>query len=293
MLFSFRVTYPCWPHGERASFWSCKMFCARCCREFTGVSQCLPLSAATMSAATLPAFDMYCPISSLPLAFRTTLETIPSASCLPASAAALLETWEARLGSRDRLRVGLAWSGNPNHDNDHNRSLSLRALTSILDLDATFVSLQKDLRPDDRATLLERTEIVDFAGNLTDFAETAALVSCLDLVITVAPASLIWPVRSAGQPGYCCPIRRIIGGYSIATIVPGMPLLRGFSDRASRRDYANVIDRVRTELIAMISGKVRSARAFRYSARQHYSERLTASGLRCCAPGLTRRPVAP
>ena len=50
-------------------------------------------------------------------------------------------------------------------------------LSRILDLDATFVSLQKDPRPDDQATLLERTDIVDLTADLTDFTETAALVS--------------------------------------------------------------------------------------------------------------------
>ena len=105
--------------------------------KVTGVSQCLPLSAATMSAATLPAFDMYCPISSLPLAFGTTSETIPSAPVYPLLLRPFWKPGERALVLHDRLRVGLVWSGNPNHDNDHNRSLSLRALTSILDLDAT------------------------------------------------------------------------------------------------------------------------------------------------------------
>jgi tetratricopeptide (TPR) repeat protein len=220
--------------------------------KVTGVSQCLPLSAATMSATTLPAFDMYCPISSLPLAFGTTFETIPSASYLPAPAAALLETWEARLGSHDRLRVGLVWSGNPSHDNDHNRSLSLRALTSILDLDATFVSLQKDLRPDDRAALLEQTDIVDFAGDLTDFAETAALVSCLDLVITV-DTSVAHLAGALGRPTWILlpytPDYRWLLDRDNSPWYPSARLFR----QGESRDYANVIDCVRAELIAMIS----------------------------------------
>ena len=58
-------------------------------------------------------------------------------------------------------------------------------LSGILDVDATFVSLQKDPRPDDAAFLRERSDIIDFTAELTDFTETAALVSCLDLVITV------------------------------------------------------------------------------------------------------------
>ena len=88
-----------------------------------------------------------------------------------------MQAWEDRLGPHDRLRVGLVWSGNPEHSNDHNRSMPLRTFRRILDVDATFVSLQKDPRPDDQAMLRERTDIVDLTADLTDFAETAALMS--------------------------------------------------------------------------------------------------------------------
>ena len=82
------------------------------------------------------------------------------------------------------MRVGLVWSGNPNHKNDHNRSVPFGILSELFDLDATFVSLQKDPSADDRA-LLARSEVIDFTDQLADFAETSALLSCLDLVISV------------------------------------------------------------------------------------------------------------
>jgi hypothetical protein len=136
----------------------------------------------------LPAFDLHCPICSLPLAFQTRLDTIPPDVYLPQPAQAQVQAWESRLraslGPRSKPRVGLAWSGNPNHWNDHNRSLPLQKLSPLLDLDATFVSLQKDPRPDDRAQL-EKAGIIDLTAQLTDLAETAALMSCLDLVISV------------------------------------------------------------------------------------------------------------
>jgi hypothetical protein len=83
------------------------------------------------------------------------------------------------------LRIGLVWSGNPRQGNDHNRSMPLATLLPLLDLNARFVSLQKDPRPDDKAVLNGRTDILDVSDALTDFVETASLVSCLDLVITV------------------------------------------------------------------------------------------------------------
>ena len=87
-----------------------------------GVSQCLP----NLDRGQ-PAFDIHCPITSLPLAFRTTLETIPApASYLPTPPQDRRQVWEGRLGRHDRLRVGLVWSGDPKHRNDHNRSIPLR-----------------------------------------------------------------------------------------------------------------------------------------------------------------------
>jgi hypothetical protein len=148
--------------------------------DLPGVSQCIP-----MTANHLPAFDMHCPTMSLPLAFGTRLDSIPAPISYLRPAEARVCAWENRIGPHDKLRVGLVWSGNPRHRNDHNRSLSLGALTRILDVDATFFSLQKEPRPADKAILAERNDILDFTVDLADFSETAALISCLDLVVTV------------------------------------------------------------------------------------------------------------
>ena len=120
------------------------------------VAECIPKS----SPAT-PAFDLHSPICSLPAAFKTRLDTIPAAiPYLPAPAEGRVKVWEerleARLGPRKRLRVGLVWSGRPTHVNDHNRSLPLHLLSRILDVDASFVSLQKDPRPADKAAARHR-----------------------------------------------------------------------------------------------------------------------------------------
>jgi len=133
----------------------------------------------------LPDFDAHCPLLSLPRAFSTRLETIPSAvPYLHASAQAVAD-WNERLGCRRSPRIGLAWSGRPSHPNDRNRSLALGALLPLFDGNATFVSLQNDVRAGDRAILRGRTDLLHFGEQLTDFAGTAALVSNLDLVITV------------------------------------------------------------------------------------------------------------
>ena len=132
----------------------------------------------------LPPFVLHCPLPSLPLAFGTTLATIPAQTPylrVPADRAA---AWEARLG-RKRPRVGLVWSGNAGHRRDRSRSIPLYALMPLFDLDATFVSLQKDVRAADQAVLQQTPKLVDVSAGLESFADTAALIGELDLVIAV------------------------------------------------------------------------------------------------------------
>jgi tetratricopeptide (TPR) repeat protein len=133
----------------------------------------------------LPDFDVQCPLLSLPLVFRTQLETIPSAvPYLRASSQAVID-WETRLGSKRRPRIGLAWSGRPTHKDDLNRSIGLGALLPLLDIDATFVSLHNYVRAADAMVLKERSDLLHFGDALRDFSDTAALISNLDLVISV------------------------------------------------------------------------------------------------------------
>lgn len=217
-----------------------------------GVAQCLP----KLPDTVLPPFDFHCPIASLPLAFKTRAGNIPAAkSYLPAPGADKAETWESRLGPRERLRVGLVWSGNPKHGNDRNRSIPLQTLTRILDVeDAIFVSLQKDPRPGDLAILSERTDIIDLTSDLTDFAETAALIACLDLVITV-DTSVAHLAAALGRPTWV--LLPFVPDYRWLLDrddSPWYPTVRLFRQTATR-DYGPVLDRVRTELSKVLQNE--------------------------------------
>jgi tetratricopeptide (TPR) repeat protein len=221
-----------------------------------GISRSIPTSTMhTMAMNALPAFDIHCPLMSLPLAFGTRLDAIPSpTSYLPRPAESRVQAWEERLGRHDKLRVGLVWSGNPNHANDHNRSLPLRALAPIFDVDATFVSLQKDPRPADKTTLLERTDIVDLTAHLTDFTETAALVSCLDLVITV-DTSVAHLAAALGCPTWILlpytPDYRWLLDRDDSPWYPSARLFR----QSKTRDYGEVLIRVRDALLPLVFAK--------------------------------------
>jgi tetratricopeptide (TPR) repeat protein len=138
---------------------------------------------------TLPPFDVHCPLMSLPLAFGTTLATIPAHVPYLRAPVDRVEAWRERLPPCEKRRVGLVWSGKPSYKNDHNRSIALATFTPLLSRPGfQFVSLQKEYRARDRAALNEHPGLLRLDARLADFADTAAVVELLDLVITVDTA---------------------------------------------------------------------------------------------------------
>ncbi len=136
----------------------------------------------------LPPFDLHCPLMSLPLAFGTTLDTIPAPVPYLHPPAERVSSWRIRLAGTKAPRVGLVWSGKPTHKNDHNRSIPLTQLAPLLRTpDVTFVSLQKEYRNADRAQLAA-SPLLRLDTALADFADTAAVIAALDLVIAVDTA---------------------------------------------------------------------------------------------------------
>ena len=157
-------------------------------QPLTGLMQGLDgISQLVIKGEELPFFDYQCPLLSLPLAFKTNLDTIPNKSGyinLYNHTNKIIE-WNARLGPKLKPRVGLVWSGNPHHKNDHNRSLLLRDILPFLPNQFEYISLQKEIREIDKLTLDSNSHILNFAGHLNDFLDTSALIDNLDLVISV------------------------------------------------------------------------------------------------------------
>jgi tetratricopeptide (TPR) repeat protein len=155
----------------------------------------------------VPAFDRQCRLLSMAYLSQTRLDSVPAQVPYLQAPAESLERWRARLpaalpGQARALRIGLAYSGNPEHGNDRHRSLPLaRLATWLASLPAgrfEWHLLQKDLRPDDEA-LFATLGIVDHRAALDDFAETAALASCLDAVLSV-DTSLAHLAGALGKP---------------------------------------------------------------------------------------------
>jgi tetratricopeptide (TPR) repeat protein len=132
----------------------------------------------------LPAFDFHCPMMSLPLAFGTELATIPAGAPYLHADPARTAQWHALLGPARGPLVGLAWSGNPVHKNDHNRSIAFDKFADMLTPACEFVSLQKEHREAD-APLLAASAVRDLSAQLADFTDTAALCAAMDVVVAV------------------------------------------------------------------------------------------------------------
>ncbi len=141
----------------------------------------------------LPDFDFHCPMLSLPLAFATRLETIPSTTPYLLAPEGKTRAWRERLGKRKRPRIGLVWAGNPRKELpganriDGQRSIAFDRLAPLFQVTGCeFFSLQKG---DDAVRQLRdsdwRQAIIDHTGDLHDFSDTAALIENLDLVISV------------------------------------------------------------------------------------------------------------
>jgi tetratricopeptide (TPR) repeat protein len=136
-----------------------------------------------------PRFDLHCPLLSVPLALGSDLKTIPAPRRYLQPHRMSTLKWSARLPMRDaRPRIGLAWSGSKGHNKDLERSIALAQFSSILDYPAHWISLQKEVRSNDEPALQAAPQILRFGEELTDFADTAALIDNLDLVVSVDTA---------------------------------------------------------------------------------------------------------
>lgn len=199
-----------------------------------------------------PIFDLYCPFMSLPLALGTTEATIPARVPYLSVPAGHAATWDERLGVRNGPRIGLAWSGNREHRNDHHRSIPLAMLAPLLSAGPAFHCLQRDMRPEDVPSFAIAGNIRFHGPELNDFSDTAALISRMDLVISV-DTSVAHLAGALGRPVWLllpyAPDWRWMLNRDDSPWYPTMRLFR----QPAPRDWESVIALVARALTAAIA----------------------------------------
>ena len=134
-------------------------------------------------------FDAQIAISSLPYAFGARLETIPAAVPYLAPEPALRDLWARRIGA-EGFKIGVVWQGNPDPEADRARSAPLAALAPLAAIAGVrLISLQKGAGEEQLASLPPSMRVetlgADFDAGADAFVDTAAAMTCLDLVVTV------------------------------------------------------------------------------------------------------------
>jgi hypothetical protein len=152
------------------------------------------------------------------------------------------------------LRVGVVWSGNPTHKDDHNRSIAFERLSPLFDIpNVSFVSLQRELRDSDAALLAAEARMSDIGRHFDDFADTAAALACMDLVISV-DTSVAHLAGALGKPVWVllplCPDWRWLIERDDSPWYPSARLFR----QPAIGDWESVIGEVRAALIQRTGG---------------------------------------
>ena len=214
----------------------------------------------------LPAFDMHCPMMSLPLAFKTTLDTVPACPqfVIPE---AKTQFWSDKLGLKAKPRVGLVWNGGFRPDQpeiwdvNERRNLPLQHLKALVGIDVEFISLQKGEPAETEfrqsvAAGWDGPHIHDHVHELKDFSDTAALVMNLDLVIAV-DTSTAYLAASLGKPVW------LLNRYDTCwrwlldrEDSPWYPSIKIYRQTSSG-DWDGVMQRVRADLLALSASATR------------------------------------
>jgi ADP-heptose:LPS heptosyltransferase len=192
----------------------------------------------------VPDFDWHCPLLSLPLAFKTDATNIPAAIPYLSADPQQIAHWREIVGGATRRpRVGIAWAGLRTPSEHGNRSIRLAELAPLLATNAHFVSLQKDVPHVDRPLLRKLDSLLDVSHRLRTFADTAALISQLDLVISV-DTSVAHLAGGLGAPVWIALLFTPDWRWQMKrTDSPWYPHARLFR-QSVRGDWKDVIDRL-------------------------------------------------
>ena len=195
---------------------------------------------------TLPLFDYHIPLLELPRLYGTTLDTIPAAKAYLHADKNLVEAWGERLGPKEEFRIGLVWGGSPDHLKDRDRSIEPELFRPLVETPGVS-ALSLMVGRDGEAGRVFGDAVTDLAPDLGDFADTAAAIANMDLVISVDTAvahlagalgTMVWTLLPFNSDW------RWMLGRDDSPWYPSMRLFR----QEKREDWEGVIERVAAEL---------------------------------------------
>ena len=200
----------------------------RCKQELKRLlaKQC-DISGAYSEDEPLPSFDVQCPLGTLPMIFGTTIDTVPATVPYLAADSILAAHWGAKFSPiQSGLKVGLAWAGGTAHPDDKTRSLPLAALAPLAQVEgAVYYSLQLGEAARQIPTAPAGLHLIDWTAELSDFADTAALIENLDLVIA-CDTSVAHLAGAMGKPAW--------------VLIPFAPDWRWMLDRSDSPWYSSI-----------------------------------------------------
>jgi len=197
----------------------------------------------------LPACDYRASLLSLPFVLQENSIDINSDNPYIFSSPIKVSEWKNRLGSKQKAIVGIVWSGNTLFKENGKRSIPLLQMISFLPSDLQYVSLQKELSDFDLKVLEKNAFISNYSSYLTDFNETAALIDCLDLVITV-DTSIAHLAGAMGKRAWLLLSDNADWRWFIDTeSSPWYPTIKIFRQEEAG-DWSRALKRVELELIA-------------------------------------------
>lgn len=177
-----RYLLPLKRQGARILF-ECQTGLRRVLRACTYIDQIIER---TPTLAIPSDYDVYAPLLSLPGIMQTRFESIPREIGYVRVEPAMHQRWQARLAIDPKFKIGIVWSGKPSHADNPNRYCALTHFSAIADLPGvSLYSLQQGPAATEFQTMPWASMLTDLHDEISDFADTAAAISAMDLVISV------------------------------------------------------------------------------------------------------------
>ena len=237
----------------------CRELLLECQPELVSLMRSVPgVSRVLAQGEPLPAFHAHLPLMSAPAVFGTTLQSIPWSGPYVRSDPARTAQWRARIAEGAVLDVGLAWAGRPQQWDDRKRSITLEMLAPLARAaGVSFYSLQKGPAAAQAAAPPPGMRLRDLTPQIADFADTAALMSCLDLVISI-DTSVTHLAGAMGVPAWTLVAHAPDWRYHLERADnPWYPTMRLYRQEADG-EWQGAIERAAASLAALAQARATS-----------------------------------